>query len=90
MTPEEIVALIGNIANRPDLRETQERQVREIKALIQRQIDIDAEICELSRRQWESMKQTDTIAARAGEARMNAHCIRRQYNEQIPSRRQSN
>ena len=34
MTPEEIVALIGNISNRPDIRETQERQVREIKALI--------------------------------------------------------
>lgn len=33
-TPEEIVALIGNIANRPDIREIQERQVREINALV--------------------------------------------------------
>ncbi len=82
MTPEEIVALIGNIANRPDLREAQERQIREINLLIKTQIEMDANICELSRRQWESMpNQTDTIAARAGEARYNAHCIRRQYHE---------
>lgn len=33
-TPEEIVYLIGNIANRPDIRAVQERQVREIKTLI--------------------------------------------------------
>jgi len=34
VTPEEIVGLIGNIANRPDIREVQERQVKEIRALI--------------------------------------------------------
>jgi hypothetical protein len=34
MTPEEIVGLIGNIANRPDIRAVQERQVKEIKALL--------------------------------------------------------
>lgn len=33
-TPEEVVYLIGNIANRPDIRAVQERQVREIKELI--------------------------------------------------------
>lgn len=30
-TPEEIVALIGNIANRSDVREVQERQIKEIR-----------------------------------------------------------
>lgn len=35
-TPEEIVGLIGNFANRPDLREIQERQIKEIKALIKK------------------------------------------------------
>lgn len=30
-TPEEIVSLIGNFANRPDLKKTQERQVKAIK-----------------------------------------------------------
>ena len=34
-TPEEIVALLGNIANRPDIRAIQERQVQEIKLLIE-------------------------------------------------------
>lgn len=39
MTPHEsearrIVALIGNIANRPDIREVQERQVAEIAAAL--------------------------------------------------------
>jgi hypothetical protein len=34
MTPEEIVGLIGNIANRPDIREVQARQTREIHALL--------------------------------------------------------
>lgn len=33
-TPEEVVQLIGNIANRPDLREVQKRQVKEIENLI--------------------------------------------------------
>lgn len=33
-TPEEIVGLIGNIANRPDIREVQERQIKEIQYLI--------------------------------------------------------
>lgn len=36
LTPEEIVALIGNIGNRPDIREVQERQVKEIEALVQK------------------------------------------------------
>jgi hypothetical protein len=30
MRPEEIVGLIENVANRPDIRETQKRQVEEI------------------------------------------------------------
>lgn len=38
LTPEEIVALIGNIGNRPDIREVQERQVKEIEALMQKYI----------------------------------------------------
>jgi hypothetical protein len=38
-TPEEIVGLIGNFANRPDIRSVQERQVREIKTLILSHID---------------------------------------------------
>ena len=33
-TPEEIVGLIGNIGNRPDIREVQKRQVEEIKRLV--------------------------------------------------------
>lgn len=35
-TPEEIVGLIVNFASRPDLREVQKRQVREIKILIKK------------------------------------------------------
>lgn len=38
MTPEEIVGLIVNFANRPDLREVQERQIREIKELIAKEV----------------------------------------------------
>jgi hypothetical protein len=34
MTPEEIVALIGNIGNRPDIQDVQEKQVEEIYKLI--------------------------------------------------------
>lgn len=37
MTPEEIVALIGNIGNRKDILDVQERQVREIKKLLIKQ-----------------------------------------------------
>ncbi len=33
-TPEEIVGLLGNIDNRPDIRAVQERQVSEIESLI--------------------------------------------------------
>jgi hypothetical protein len=33
-TPEEIVGLLGNIGNRPDIRAVQERQVKEIQKLI--------------------------------------------------------
>ncbi len=36
MTPEEIVGLIGNIANRNDLRDVQEKQIREIHSLIEK------------------------------------------------------
>ena len=36
-----------------------------------------AMVCLDSAEQWESMGHTDTIAARAGEARMNAGCIMR-------------
>jgi hypothetical protein len=37
MTPEEIVSLIGNIANRKDIRDTQAQQVKEIKKLMKAQ-----------------------------------------------------
>lgn len=49
MTPKQIVALIGNIANRPDLRAIQERQVAEINALVEgyRKAALDViELCE--------------------------------------------
>lgn len=49
-TPEEIVGLIVNLANRPDLHEIQERQIREIKILIARErteyIEHECEDCE--------------------------------------------
>jgi hypothetical protein len=35
MTPEQIVGMIGNIANRPDIQEVQERQIYEIKKLLE-------------------------------------------------------
>ena len=43
MTPEEIVALIGNIGNRPDLGKVQERQVEEIYKLVKEFEDIARE-----------------------------------------------
>lgn len=43
MTPEEIVALIGNIANRSDVREIQEKQIEEIYKLIKEFEDIAKE-----------------------------------------------
>lgn len=39
MTPEEIVGLIGNIANRADIREVQARQIAEIKEFAATQLD---------------------------------------------------
>lgn len=44
MTPEEIVSLIGNIANRADIKETQERQIKEIKILIEKERKACSEI----------------------------------------------
>lgn len=35
MTPEEIVGLIGNIANRKDIRDAHAQQIKEIKALVE-------------------------------------------------------
>jgi len=43
MTPEEIVGLIGNIANRQDIREIQERQIEEIYSLVKEFEDIAKE-----------------------------------------------
>lgn len=39
-TPEEIVGLLGNFGNRPDCRTVQERQVKEIKALMKEARDL--------------------------------------------------
>lgn len=44
MTPESIVALIGNIANRPDIREVQAKQVAEINKLLEPLVKLKEEI----------------------------------------------
>lgn len=62
-TPEEIVALIGNIANRPDIWEVQERQVKEIYALIKEFEDIAKEW----KKGYEDMEKSYKVRLRHAE-----------------------
>lgn len=91
-TVEEIVGLIVNFANRPDLREVQERQVREIKALV-KQARIDAlddasRICQ--RLQVESMvTQKPMIGAMSAGVLIEELIEMERRDEQVPTRRSS-
>lgn len=46
MTPEEIVKLIGNIANRSDIKAVQLKQIKEIKELILEEREACAKIAD--------------------------------------------
>lgn len=81
MTPEEIVALIGNIGNRPDLSAIQERQVEEIYKLVKEFEDIAKE--------W---KDGYTDLERSSRVKLNhaeqvIESLREELNEQISARR---
>jgi hypothetical protein len=48
MTPEEIVHMIGNIANRPDIRDVQNNQIEMIRNLVKEEREACAKIADAS------------------------------------------
>lgn len=75
-TPEEIVQLIGNIANRSDIREVQERQIKEFREYAAKMFDFEAKFCEERAHSCKDLILIDFFYAAAERARSRAMLIR--------------
>ncbi|HXN74913.1 MAG TPA: hypothetical protein VN855_00290 [Candidatus Acidoferrum sp.] len=74
--PEEIVQMIGNISNRTDIREVQERQVKEIREYTAKYFDFETKFCEERARSCKDLVLVDFYYAAADRARKRAALIR--------------
>lgn len=83
MTPEEIVGLIGNIGNRPDIRKVQEKQVEEIYKLVKEFEDIAKEW----KKGYEDTEKSYRI--RLNHAEQVIESLREELDEQVSTRRSS-